>query len=596
MSRTCPDCHNTYDDDVLHCPEDGRGLGDLPPEDELIGRTIGSYRVEKQLGKGGMGAVYMGVHPGIGSKVAIKFLHPQYAHDERIVDRFYNEARAVNVIGHDNILKILDLNVTEDNRHYFVMEYLQGRAVQNLLKHNVAIPLEVTGPILVQICEALEAAHGKGIVHRDLKPDNVYLISMKGKKNFVKVVDFGIARVTDDAGESTGKTQTGMVMGTPAYMSPEQGSGQSSKIDGRSDIYSLGCMMYQMATGRLPFPGSNFGEVLIGHLQQRPPPLRELKPETPEAYEAIVLKCLEKKQEDRFQSMEELKLALEACMDQLGISRELPADDGTDPELLPVESRPLSNPAHRTPGRPTGPGGQGSKARVSNPGARISKAGASSPGLRTSNPNLRGSTPGARPGTRPPRTATHPPADAAQSPSRTGFYAGIAAAVLVVVVAIAVVMVRNANQQVDLASRDAVARAARLASAQAASEAAAQQTQAEEDKAPIFLSVISEPLEADVVATWKDGGERKGRAPLSFDVPRNTKVHFEFTKTGFAGYSMDVIADQPQNVQAVLKPVSVAAENPVEKKQRHGKKNGDEKKPDAPPSKDGVIDIDDALK
>jgi eukaryotic-like serine/threonine-protein kinase len=271
VSRTCPDCHNIYDDDVLHCPEDGRGLTDLALSDDLIGRTIGSYRVDRLLGKGGMGTVYMGTHPVIGSRVAIKFLHPQFSHDEKIVDRFFNEARAVNVIGHDNILKILDLNVTDDQRHYFVMEFLHGRPLQALLRHNVPVPLEVTGPILVQVCDALEAAHKRGIVHRDLKPDNVYLITMKGKKNFVKVVDFGIARIADDAGASTGKTQTGMVMGTPAYMSPEQGSGASNKIDGRSDVYSLGVMMFQLATGRLPFPGANFGEVLIGHLQLPPP-------------------------------------------------------------------------------------------------------------------------------------------------------------------------------------------------------------------------------------------------------------------------------------------------------------------------------------
>ena len=235
MSRTCPDCHNTYDDEILHCPEDGRGLSDLPATDDLIGRTIGSYRVEKLLGKGGMGSVYMGVHPGIGSRVAIKFLHPQFSHDEKIVERFFNEARAVNVIGHDNILKILDLNVTDDQRHYFVMEFLHGRPLQALLKHNVPVPLEVAGPIVVQICDALEAAHKRGIVHRDLKPDNVYLISMKGKKNFVKVVDFGIAKLTDEQGQSTGKTQTGMVMGTPAYMSPEQAGGMTTRIDARSD-------------------------------------------------------------------------------------------------------------------------------------------------------------------------------------------------------------------------------------------------------------------------------------------------------------------------------------------------------------------------
>jgi tRNA A-37 threonylcarbamoyl transferase component Bud32 len=223
-------------------------------DDELIGRTVGSYQVVKVLGKGGMGAVYMAEHPVIGSRVAIKFLHPQYATDRKIVDRFFNEARAVNVIGHDNILKILDLDVTEDNRHYFVMEFLNGKPLQDLVVPDIPVPLQAGGPILLQVCEALQAAHDHGIIHRDLKPDNVYLTVHKGKKNFVKVVDFGIARVTDDKGASTGKTQTGMVMGTPAYMSPEQAGGMTARIDARSDIYSLGCMMFQMATGKLPGP------------------------------------------------------------------------------------------------------------------------------------------------------------------------------------------------------------------------------------------------------------------------------------------------------------------------------------------------------
>src|SRR4051812_8270166 len=362
-----PRLQNVYDDEVLHCPEDGRGLSGTVLSDDLIGRTIGSYRVERLLGKGGMGSVYLGIHPVIGSRVAIKFLHPQFSHDDKIVDRFFNEARAVNVIGHDNILKILDLDVTDDHRHYFVMEFLHGRPLQALLRHNVAVPLEVTGPILVQVCDALEAAHKRGIVHRDLKPDNVYLITMKGKKNFVKVVDFGIARIADDLGASTGKTQTGMVMGTPAYMSPEQGSGASNKIDGRSDVYSLGVMMFQLATGRLPFPGSNFGEVLIGHLQVPPPQPRSLNAQIPEAYEAVILKCMQKKQEDRYGSMKELKHAIEACMDKLAMSKDLPVADDSDTALPPIEARPPSFPGARTPGRPTGPV---SKNRISNPNAK----------------------------------------------------------------------------------------------------------------------------------------------------------------------------------------------------------------------------------
>ncbi|MBS2026075.1 MAG: serine/threonine protein kinase, partial [Deltaproteobacteria bacterium] len=192
--RTCPECQNAYEDEILHCPEDGFNLSGIEPVDELIGRSIGSYKITKPLGKGGMGAVYRAEHPIIGSKVAIKFLHPQYANDQKIVDRFFNEARAVNMIGHDNVLKIADLNITDDNRHYFIMEFLQGKALQNIVKPNQPIPLEVAGPILLQCCAALQAAHDKGIIHRDLKPDNIYLITLNGRKNFVKVVDFGIAK------------------------------------------------------------------------------------------------------------------------------------------------------------------------------------------------------------------------------------------------------------------------------------------------------------------------------------------------------------------------------------------------------------------
>jgi hypothetical protein len=151
-------------------------------------------------------------------------------------------------------------------------------------------------------------------------------------------------------------------------------------------------------------------------------------------------------------------------------------------------------------------------------------------------------------------------------------------------------MVRGANQRVDLVAREAAARATKLATTQAEEKQA-------EDQSPVFLSIVSEPVEADVVATWKEGGEKRGQAPLNFEVPHNTKVHFEFSRAGFIGYSMDVIADQAQTVHAVLKPTpAAAAAEPGEKKQHHGKKNSDEKKHEAPPSKDGVIDIDDALK
>ncbi len=262
-----------------------------PPEeeedDELIGISVGSYRVIKLLGRGGMGAVYLAEHPVIRSRVAIKFLHPQFSDNKKVVDRFFNEARAVNLIGHDNILKILDLNATEDGRHYFVMELLEGQALQALVEPGLPVPLSIVGPILLQFCEALQAAHDRKIFHRDIKPDNVYLVTHKGRKNFVKVVDFGIAKLTESSmgSSGTGTTQTGMVVGTPAYMSPEQAAGVHTKIDARSDVYSTGIMMFQLATGKLPFPSTNFGEVLIGHMRLDPPRPRELNPEIPLEYE-----------------------------------------------------------------------------------------------------------------------------------------------------------------------------------------------------------------------------------------------------------------------------------------------------------------------
>ena len=302
------------------------------PWDEMIGRTAGSYRIVRMLGKGGMGAVYLARHPGIGAQVAVKFLNPRFGSDKNHVERFFNEARAVNLIGHENIVKTLDFGVTPEGLYYFVMEFLRGQPLSALLQK--PLPLSIAGPILLQICRALQAAHDRQIVHRDLKPDNVFLISQMGKKHFVKLVDFGIAKLID-AGGGAGMTEAGALIGTPEYMSPEQAAGR--EVGRRSDVYALGVVMYQLATGRVPFRGASTAETLVAQMQEAPPSPRSIEPSVPEAYERIVLKALAKKKEDRWQSMAELHDAISECMKELGLDPQLPPADAEPPPQPPSE-------------------------------------------------------------------------------------------------------------------------------------------------------------------------------------------------------------------------------------------------------------------
>ena len=315
--------------------------------DSLLGQTVGSYRIVRLLGRGGMGSVYLARQPAIGAQVAIKFLHPRFSADRGVVERFFNEARAVNLIGHENILKILDFSVTPEGRYYFVMELLEGKPLSSILGETTGQkqpqPLSVTGPILLQCCRALQAAHGRGIVHRDLKPDNVFLVQQMGRKNFVKLLDFGIAKLeeADGANARPGPTAVGTVIGTPEYMSPEQAAGRTAEVGRRSDVYSLGIVMYQLACGRVPFSGASTAQTLVAQMETPPPAPRSLVPAIPEAFEAVILKALAKRREDRFQSMQDLHGALLEVMKGLGVSAELPfADEAPAPVILPPEGTP----------------------------------------------------------------------------------------------------------------------------------------------------------------------------------------------------------------------------------------------------------------
>jgi eukaryotic-like serine/threonine-protein kinase len=279
----------------------------------LIGRRIGNYEIKAKIGEGGMGTVYLGEHPLIGKRVAIKVLLEELVAKPDVVSRFFNEAKAVNDIGHQNIVDVVDFGKTTGERNeevvYFIMEFLDGEALSSRIRR-AGLPFKDTLHIMQQCCSALVASHAKGIVHRDLKPENIFLVSRGADKNFVKILDFGIAKLTADGGTSSHKTRTGLVIGTPTYMSPEQCEGKGL-IDHRSDVYSLGIVMFELLTGVVPFPGEGFGEVLVAHLTKEPPKPTTVNPNLPPAIESIVLHAIEKDRNRRFQNMQEFLTALE---------------------------------------------------------------------------------------------------------------------------------------------------------------------------------------------------------------------------------------------------------------------------------------------
>jgi serine/threonine-protein kinase len=289
----------------------------LPPRvDPLLGQTLaGRYLIQKKLGEGGMGAVYLATHNLLEKQVAMKVLHAEFARKPDLVERFMQEAKSASRIRHENVIDISDFGTTPEGLVFFAMELLKGHDLhEEIARARMAgqlLPWERSKRIFLQICAALGAAHALGIVHRDLKPENIYLVDFLGDPDFVKLLDFGIAKQTEVAEGDRKLTRTGMLFGTPEYMSPEQARGET--VDQRVDVYAMGCILFQLVTGRVPFEAENFMGVLSMHLTE-PPPV--IPPEifdsigAPRAIAGVIDQALAKDRNQRIPSIEELARAV----------------------------------------------------------------------------------------------------------------------------------------------------------------------------------------------------------------------------------------------------------------------------------------------
>jgi serine/threonine protein kinase len=317
----------------------------MRPQDPFIGRDIlnGQFQILQKVGSGGMGAVYKALQPAMNRMVGVKILHPKLANRQDLVSRFRREARALSQLSHPNTVKVFMFGELEDGSLYIIMEFLEGKNLNQTVRAEGPFPMQRALPILVAVCGALDEAHRAGIIHRDLKPENIFLVQSGALRDFPKVLDFGLAKVGERQMRpgSVILTQEGMVFGTPEFMSPEQAQGKS--LTPASDVYSLAVILYEVLTGKLPFDAKSAMDYIQLHVTGRPVPLSQRVPGKtfPPLLDAVIDRALAKKPEDRFASAADFATAMQAVMQG---ATQLPAQliHQSASELPTLQLQPLS--------------------------------------------------------------------------------------------------------------------------------------------------------------------------------------------------------------------------------------------------------------